>query len=234
MFCGQCGNQISDTAKFCNKCGWKIPQNENAGEVVVTAPEAETKEAVEAKETKRKSKKGLVWLIIVLLILALGGTATVLYLKYAESVEEEDEDSDDEEESDDEDSDDEDSPEEEEEQVSSKKKANDASMIGSTMDVLEVVACDPALYWATGEVIYVKFTSNGAEYGSNNSEVVEEMESILPSDIVRVSAWADGFELWGKKTEYGYVEFATSFTFEEIEEVSADLAYRFYMTSVEP
>ena len=25
MFCGNCGNQMTETEKFCSKCGWRNP-----------------------------------------------------------------------------------------------------------------------------------------------------------------------------------------------------------------
>ena len=27
MYCGKCGNEISEKAKFCPKCGYKIEEN---------------------------------------------------------------------------------------------------------------------------------------------------------------------------------------------------------------
>ena len=45
MFCEECGKQIADGDKFCDQCGWKVPEAENA--VVEEAPAVEETPAVE-------------------------------------------------------------------------------------------------------------------------------------------------------------------------------------------
>lgn len=63
MFCVKCGNQLSDEAVFCNKCGKKVEKQIRAkfGE----------KQFVEQKATKSKKKKWLLWCIPVVVIAAL-------------------------------------------------------------------------------------------------------------------------------------------------------------------
>ena len=225
MFCRQCGNQLSDGAKFCAKCGYKV------------------QETVAEEKPKKKSKVWL-WILLIILVLGLGATATVLYLRYAESIEEDDDedadeddadedDSDEDEDKDkDSDSDDEDSIGVYDEYVEKSEKTATMQMIGTTMDVLEILAADPALEWEIGEVVYVRFTADGNEYGSDTEEIVSEIKAILGEDMV-VKTWY-GFEIWAKKTENGWVEFATSWDYDEMAEISPEFANRFSMTSVEP
>ncbi len=283
MFCGQCGNNISDGAKFCNQCGWKVPevsgmpaknrklkgsmsatsgnntvygngimqqtteQQEGQSGVTNSAPVAanvteanitaqsvaQTGTVVPVVKPPKKTKRVWIWILLIVLVLGLGATATVLYIKYADSAEDEDDDrdSDKDDDEDDDGDDDGDSPKGPYgEYVSKSKRAADAQLIGGTLNALEVIACDPSISWGEDEIIYVKFTTEGSVYGSDNEEVISALNDIMGSNT-NVSEWG-GFELWAKKTEYA-VEFATSWEYNELAEISPSLANRFSMTSVE-
>lgn len=244
MFCSQCGNKLSEGAKFCAKCGSKV-QAETPAQVPVNniTPTSEEKvqETVAEGKPKKKSKLWL-WILLIILVLGLGATATVLYLRYVESVEE-DEDDEDEEDEDDEDEDDEDDDKDSDSDdddslgqlgkyVDNSKKATTVQIIGNTMDLLEVLAVDPAVDWENGEVVYVRFTAEGNEYGADKEAIVSDMKAIIGEDLV-VQTWY-GFEIWAKKGENGWVEFATSWDYDEMAEISPAFANRFSMTSVQP
>ena len=66
MFCTQCGNKLSDGAKFCAKCGHKVQEEipaEVAGSNTTNAPEIKKQETVVEEQPKKKSK---LWLWILL------------------------------------------------------------------------------------------------------------------------------------------------------------------------
>jgi hypothetical protein len=243
MFCRQCGNKLSDGAKFCAKCGYKVQEGTHAevpGNNTTSTSEIKVQETATEDKPKKKSKLWL-WILLIVLVLGLGATVAVLYCNYVESVEE-DADEDDEKDEDDEDddkdkdsdsdSDDEDSMGAYGEYVDKSEKTATMQMIGTTMDVLEILAADPAVEWELGEVVYVRFTADGNVYGSDREDIISNMEMILGEDMV-VKTWY-GFEIWAKKTENGWVEFATSWDYDEMEEISPEFASRFSMTSVQP
>lgn len=243
MFCGQCGNKMADGARFCTQCGWKVAE-EASSEVVANtsnAPEKKAQEKVAEDKPKKKSKLWL-WILIIVLVLGLGTTATVLFFNNAESVEDdddedkgsddEDKDSKDEDEEEDGESDDEDSVSGYAEYVDESEKVATVQMIASTMDVLEILAVDPMITWEIGEVVYVKFTEDGIEYGTDNEDIISNMKMIL-GDNINIKNWY-GFEIWAKKDENGWIEFATSWTYDEMAEISLEFAHRFDITSVEP
>ena len=230
MFCGQCGNNMSDSAKFCSKCGWKVQAGQQNVQMNVedSVPVTPVTSAPAAEKPKKKSKLWL-WILLIVLVLGLGAGGTWAYFTYFAS-EEEDEDEDEADERDDEDEDE----DKKSKKPSKKDKIADASTIGGVMDVIEVVACDPAISWYNGEIVYVQFTSDGAFYGCENNEVLAVLNNIVPATDECVSAWADGFELWAKKEPTGIVKFSTSWDYDEMADVSEPLARRFNMTSVEP
>lgn len=239
MFCTQCGNKLSDGAKFCAKCGHKVQEEipaEVAGSNTTNAPEIKKQETVVEEQPKKKSKLWL-WILLIVLVFGLGATAAVWYCNYVESVEEEDDEDEDDRDSDEDEDEDSDSEEDDsmgayDKYVDKSEKASTVQIIQNTMDVLEILAMDPALDWEIGEVVYVKFTADGNEYGSDKEEIISGIEAILGDDMV-VKTWY-GFELWAKKTENGWVEFATSWDHDEMAEISPDFANRFSMTSVQP
>lgn len=236
MFCRQCGNKLSESAKFCSNCGFKVrsetpvqvPQNH-----ITNTSEEKVQETVAEEKPKKKSKLWL-WILLIILAFGLGATATMIYLHYAESVEEDedDEEEEDEDKDKDSDSDDEDSLSGYDKYVDNSKKATTVQIIGNTMDLLEVLAVDPAVDWEIGEVVYVRFTADGNVYGSDKEDIVSDMKAILGEDLI-LHTWY-GFEIWAKKTENGWVEFATSWDYDEMAEISPAFADRFSMTSVEP
>lgn len=236
MFCTQCGNKLSDGAKFCAKCGFKVPEETKSEVMQSTASEEKVQETVAEEKPKKKTKAWL-WILLIILVLGLGATATVLYLRYAESVEEDEDDEDEEDEDDededkDSDSDDEDSLSGYDKYVDKSEKTATVQMIGTTMDALEVLAVDPVVDWEIGEVVYVRFTVDGNEYGTDKEDIISGMEFMLGEEMV-VKTWY-GFEIWAKKTENGWVEFATSWDYDEMAEISPAFANRFSMTSVQP
>lgn len=247
MFCGQCGNKISDNAKFCTKCGCKVetvaePEANIAnipGTSEVKAQKPETSDKPSDKP-KKKSKLWL-WILLIVLVFGLGATAAVLYINNNESVKDDDEDDDerDDDEDDDEEDDDKDSDSDDEDSlggygkyVDKSEKTATVQMIWSTMDALEILAADPEMDWEIGEVVYVKFTEDGMECGSGKEEIISQLKAIM-GDNVLVKQWF-GFELWAKKTENDWVEFATSWDYDEMAEIYPSFADRFSMTSVEP
>ncbi len=245
MFCGQCGNKMSDTAKFCTKCGWKaggeVKTDTTPGNAVISVPEAKAQENGDSNAPKKKSNLWF-WILLIILVLGLGATATVLYLEYTESEEDEDdEDRDDEDEDRDKDDDEEDDDDSSDggglagaygEYVEKSEIVLTVQMIGSTMDALTILAVDPEIPWEIGEVVYVKFTADGIVYGSDNDAVISNMRSIM-GDNTAVKQWS-GFEIWAKKDSTGWIEFATSWDYDEMAEISPSFADRFSMTSVEP
>ena len=60
-FCGNCGNELREGAKFCPKCG--------------TPSGSETKQDTETKQKNSSKKGGLIAVIIVMAVIALGGAA---------------------------------------------------------------------------------------------------------------------------------------------------------------
>lgn len=231
MFCGQCGNKMSDTAKFCTKCGWKaggeVKTDTTPRNAVISVPEAKAQETGDSNAPKKKSNLWF-WILLIILVLGLGATATVLYLEYTESEEDED----------DEDRDDEDEDDvggltaSYNKYVEKSEIVLTVQMIGSTMDALTILAVDPEIPWEIGEVVYVKFTADGIVYGSDNDAVISNMKSIM-GDNTAVKQWS-GFEIWAKKDSTGWIEFATSWDYDEMAEISPSFADRFSMTSVEP
>lgn len=236
MFCGQCGNNMSDSAKFCTKCGWKAPVNSSAEAPVSTTTEVKSEVKVQENQTTEKPKKKSklwLWILLFVLVIGVGAAGTVWYLDIMESEEDEDEDED--EGKDDEDSDDEDDEDSESgysEYVKKSKTTADASLIGDTMNAFEVLAADPAISWRTDEVVYVKFTTDGIVYGSDNEEVISNAKKIMGDDVA-VQVW-DGLEMWVKKDSQGRCLFSTSRDYDEMAEISPALANRFSMTSIEP
>lgn len=223
MFCGQCGNNVSDSAKFCSKCGWKVSTGQQNVQMNV---ENNAPVAVAPTEEKPKKKSKLwLWIILIVLVLGLGAGGTWAYFTYFAS----------EDEKGDEDEDDEDDDKDKKSKKPSKKdKMADCSNIGSVLDTIEIVACDPSIAWRD-EIVYVQFTSDGAFYGSDCTEVVTVMNNIVPAVDVCVSAWADGFEMWAKKdTSTGLIYFSTSWDYDEMADISPNFAERFDITSVEP
>lgn len=235
MFCTQCGNQLSEGAKFCAKCGYKVPERTKAevsGSSVTNTSETSKQDAGVEVKPKKKSKLWL-WILLIILVLGLGATATVIYLHHVESMEEdEDEEDEDDDKDQDSDSDDEESLNQLGKYVDNSKKATTVQIIGNTMDLLEVLAVDPAVDWEIGEVVYVRFTAEGNEYGADKEDIVSDIEAILVEDLI-VQTWY-GFEIWAKKGENGWVEFATSWDYDEMAEISPAFANRFSMTSVQP
>lgn len=241
MFCGQCGNKISDSAKFCTKCGWKVETvAESEGNIanIADTPEVKVQEPETSDKPKKKSKLWL-WILLIVLVLGLGATAAVLYFNNEESVEEDEDDDDDRDEEEDEDDEDRDLDSDDEDSlggygkyVDKSEKTATVQMIWSTMDALEILAVDPEMDWEIGEVVYVKFTEDGMECGSGKEEIISQLKAIM-GDNVLVKQWF-GFELWAKKTENGWVEFATSWDYDEMAEINPSFADRFSMTSVEP
>jgi len=57
MFCNECGEQLEDTAKFCAKCGAKLPEKRFAEEPVVKKPDTEG--AVKKTLTNISDYKGI-------------------------------------------------------------------------------------------------------------------------------------------------------------------------------
>ena len=239
MFCSQCGNKLSEGAKFCAKCGHKVQEEipaEVAGSNTTNAPEIKKQETVVEEQPKKKSKLWL-WILLIVLVLGLGATAAVWYCNYVESVEEEDDEDEDDRDSDEDEDEDSDSEEDDsmgayDKYVDKSEKASTVQIIQNTMDVLEILAVDPALDWEIGEVVYVRFTAEGNEYGADKEAIVSDMKAIIGEDLV-VQTWY-GFEIWAKKGENGWVEFATSWDYDEMAEISPAFANRFSMTSVQP
>ena len=250
MFCGQCGNNVSDSAKFCPKCGWKVQGGNNTptpsfdqqgmkklaqGNAVNIAPVASATAVAATEKAKKKSKLWL-WLLLIVLVLGLGAGGTWAYFTYFASEEEGEDEEDD---RDDEDDDEGYGNSQEPgglagayiEYVEKSQTTVDMSLIWNAMNALEILAADPSIAW-NGEVVYVKFTADGMECGSENETVISEMKAIMGGDNAVVQ-WK-GFELWAKKEESGRVSFATSWDYDEMAYISPSFADRFSMTSVEP
>ena len=75
MFCGECGNQISDDALFCGKCGAKVVKEEVEQEVEVTAEETTMPEVEAPSSTpeKKKTKGPKVLIAVVTAVAVLTG-----------------------------------------------------------------------------------------------------------------------------------------------------------------
>ena len=74
MFCKNCGNQLPDTAQFCNRCGWRV---ENAQPTVSAqrppvSPQQPGANAPQYAAAKKKKKFPILAVIIPLVVIVLG------------------------------------------------------------------------------------------------------------------------------------------------------------------
>ncbi|MBR3196553.1 MAG: zinc ribbon domain-containing protein [Clostridia bacterium] len=82
MYCPNCGRQLPDTARFCDVCGFRIPQA--APSAPVSAEPFRTEPAKDPeKETKAPKKRSPVLGIFLILCAVLYFTARVLYFEAA-------------------------------------------------------------------------------------------------------------------------------------------------------
>ena len=51
MFCGKCGNNLPENAKFCDKCGWQVSMPETSEETPIEPAPVEVEAASTASET---------------------------------------------------------------------------------------------------------------------------------------------------------------------------------------
>ena len=87
MFCKNCGAQLSDHARFCNKCGAKQPEMPAAPENTTTPaqvrqtppPVQPQKPEPAAPQAQASSNKGLIAIIVILIILVLGLGGWVIF-----------------------------------------------------------------------------------------------------------------------------------------------------------
>ncbi len=80
MFCEKCGTQMGDTDKFCEQCGWMVPEEAPAAEeapVVEETPVVEEAPVVAEAPVQSDKKKGLTGKSLGLVI---GGVALVVVL----------------------------------------------------------------------------------------------------------------------------------------------------------
>lgn len=78
MYCGKCGQQLSENAKFCPKCGWKVEQADFADRKQ-EIPEKETKQQGASdntgQKTERRKRKKWPWILAGLILIAAVGIA---------------------------------------------------------------------------------------------------------------------------------------------------------------
>ena len=68
MFCPKCGNELSDVAAFCNKCGYAVKEGNSS----------ENKK----KNIEEKQKKGVMWGILLLAVCIFGSVGIFLLYQW--------------------------------------------------------------------------------------------------------------------------------------------------------
>lgn len=79
MFCHNCGYELPDSAKFCNKCGTRLEQPKEQPVTVQQAAPVQQVAVAEKKPGSGKSK-ALIALIIVLAVLLVGAAAAIVVM----------------------------------------------------------------------------------------------------------------------------------------------------------
>ena len=83
MYCGKCGQQLSENAKFCPKCGWKVEQADSADgkqEKPGKETEQQGKSDNTRQKTERRKRKKWPWILAGGILIAAAGIAAALLL----------------------------------------------------------------------------------------------------------------------------------------------------------
>lgn len=83
MYCGKCGQQLSEKAKFCPKCGWKVEQTASAdGKQEIAGKETEQQGKYDNTRQKpeRRKRKKWPWILAGVILIAAAGIAAVFLL----------------------------------------------------------------------------------------------------------------------------------------------------------
>lgn len=114
------------------------------------------------------------------------------------------------------------------------KRTTDCSTIGSVLDACEVLAADPDMKWVSGDggkvtiVIDSNETGHETSYTPAASDVVKELETIVPSDAVSLNSVWGPFTIYAVRDDAGHIQFdlATDSQITEIATYSEVLSKR--------